>query len=177
MIPEAVVSQIKTAAQAGNYEQMLNTAAASDSFFARILAAGLNKIKPADPIGSKPQVEAAISETAGHEEAKYSFWINFLSLITGMAPMWGLMGTISGMIGAFDKLGAGGMGKPELLATNIGEALITTAAGLMIAIPSMASYFVFKNMLSLIMKDAEHHISSVLDALMENVGAPAAEST
>jgi biopolymer transport protein ExbB len=59
--------------------------------------------------------------------------------------MIGLLGTVSGMIKAFQTIAAGGMGKPELLAGNIGEALITTAAGLIIAIPAMISYFIFKN--------------------------------
>ena len=48
------------------------------------------------------------------------------------------------MIGAFDKIGLGAMGSPEKLAGDIGEAMITTAAGLMIAIPAMFAYFYFK---------------------------------
>ena len=59
--------------------------------------------------------------------------------------MLGLLGTVSGMIKAFQTMATGGMGKPELLAGNIGEALITTATGLIIAIPAMISYFIFKN--------------------------------
>jgi biopolymer transport protein ExbB len=58
--------------------------------------------------------------------------------------MLGLLGTVSGMIKAFYKLAAGGMGRPELLAENIGEAMVTTAAGLILAIPAMAFYFYFK---------------------------------
>lgn len=177
MIPEAVVAQLKSTARTGDFQQLLNTASGTDSFFTRSLVAGLNKIKPDNLAGSMPKAEAAISEAVSREENQYGFWINFLSLITGMAPMWGLMGTISGMIGAFDKMGAGGMGKPELLASNIGEALITTAAGLMIAIPSMLSYFLFRNILSSVIKDAEYHYSDILDTIMETGGASETEST
>ena len=54
--------------------------------------------------------------------------------------MLGLLGTVSGMIKAFQTMGTTGMGKPELLAANIGEALITTATGL-IMIPAMFFYY------------------------------------
>jgi len=57
------------------------------------------------------------------------------------------------------------MGKPELLAGNIGEALITTAAGLIIAIPAMFFYFLFRNMLNRILQQAEEQYSVLLDDL------------
>ena len=55
--------------------------------------------------------------------------------------MVGLLGTVSGMIKAFDKIGKGAMGRPEVLASNIGEALVTTATGLLIGIPAMFLFF------------------------------------
>ncbi len=110
-------------------------------------------------------MEGAIAEAVGREEAQVGFWINFLSLFTGISPMIGLLGTVSGMIGAFQKIGIGGMGKPELLAGNIGEALITTATGLIIAIPAMFAYFIFRNNLSRIVRDAESEYSVIIDSL------------
>ena len=61
--------------------------------------------------------------------------------------MIGLLGTVSGMIGAFSTISSGGMGRPEMLAGDIGEALITTATGLVIGIPAMIAYFILKNRL------------------------------
>ena len=120
---------------------------------------------PDDPDGSKPKVEEAIAEAMGRQEARHAYWLNFLSLITAVAPMFGLLGTVSGMIGAFDKIGMGGMGKPELLAANIGEAMITTAAGLLVAIPSMFAYFLFRNYLNKLLTEAEDHLTTVVDHL------------
>ena len=74
-------------------------------------------------------------------------WIQYLNVIATIAPMVGLLGTVSGMIGAFQTIATGGMGKPELLAGDIGEALITTATGLTIGIPAMIFYFVLRNRL------------------------------
>jgi biopolymer transport protein ExbB len=62
--------------------------------------------------------------------------------------MIGLLGTVSGMISAFQTIGQVGRGDPSALAGDIGEALITTATGLTIGIPAMIAYFVFRNRLN-----------------------------
>lgn len=165
LIPTGVVMPLRAAAEQRDVGQMYAIARGSDSLFAQGLLPGLRKLNPDDPAASKPDMESAIAEAVAREEAQVGFWINFLSLITGVAPMIGLLGTVSGMIGAFQKIGMGGMGKPELLAGNIGEALITTATGLTIAIPAMFAYFIFRNSLSRIVRDAEGEYSAILDSL------------
>lgn len=165
LVPMNVVIPLRTAAEQRDVGQMYSLCRASPCLFTNGLLPGLRKINPEDPAASKPDMESAIAESVVREEAQVGFWINFLSLITGIAPMIGLLGTVSGMIGAFQKIGMGGMGKPELLAANIGEALITTAAGLIIAIPSMFAYFLFRNNLSRIIRDAEGEYSAIIDAL------------
>jgi biopolymer transport protein ExbB len=74
-------------------------------------------------------------------------WIHYMNVIAATSPMVGLLGTVSGMISAFQTIAAGGMGKPELLAGDIGEALVTTATGLVIGIPAMVLYFYLRNRL------------------------------
>ncbi len=171
MLPLGIVSQLKVAAVERNVELLSNLSNATDSMFTRILAAGLKQLDPDDPAGSRPRMEASIAETAGREESRYGFFVNFLSLMTSMAPMWGLLGTVSGMIGAFSKIGSGGMGKPEMLAKNIGEALVCTASGLLIAITAMGFYFLFRNLLNRTMKESESHFSDILDGLLGNQSA------
>ncbi|NCA83633.1 MAG: MotA/TolQ/ExbB proton channel family protein, partial [Opitutae bacterium] len=122
LLPVGVVVPLRAAAEQRDVGQMYALARASDSLFAKGLLPGLRKIDPEDPAASKPNIEGAIAEAVGREEAQVSFWINFLSLFASISPMIGLLGTVSGMIGAFQKIGTGGMGKPELLAGNIGEA-------------------------------------------------------
>jgi biopolymer transport protein ExbB len=165
LLPLAAVLPIRAAAEQHDLGQMFSLAKATPSLYTNGLLPGLRKLDPDDPAASKPDMESAIAEAVSREEAQVGFWINFLSLITGVAPMIGLLGTVSGMIGAFQKIGMGGMGKPELLAGNIGEALITTATGLTIAIPAMFAYFIFRNNLSRVVRDAEAEYSLVLDAL------------
>ncbi len=176
MLPPMLVAQIKQAASAGDLQQVWNLSTSNDSFFTRTLAAGLRQIHPEDPLASRPKVEAAISETASREESRYGFFVNFLALLTSMSPMWGLLGTVSGMIGAFSKIGSGGMGKPEILAKNIGEALVCTASGLMIAITAMGFYFFFRNVINSVMKESEGHFTEVLDMLTGTGGTLAAQT-
>ncbi len=165
MMPPAALAQIRAAARAQDLQKTWEIASATKSLFTNALAAGLRHLDLARAEATKPKVESAIAEAVGREESQASYWINFLSLITAISPMLGLLGTVSGMIGAFQKIAGGGMGKPELLAGNIGEALITTAAGLIIAIPSMFFYFLFRNMLNRIMQRAEEQYSAILDDL------------
>lgn len=166
LIPPGPLSEIKKAAQVGDLMVMQNVATAAPSLFTNSLAAGLRKLNPDDPEGSKETVEGAIGEAVVREESAVAFWVNMLSLITAVSPMIGLLGTVSGMIGAFQKIGQGGMGKPELLAGNIGEALITTATGLIVAIPSMFCFFLFRNNLNKIVQIAEREFTEVLDLLL-----------
>lgn len=165
LLPAGVVVPLRAAAQQRDVGQMYSLARATPCLFTNGLIPGLRKINPEDPAASKPDMEGAIAEAVGREEAQVSFWINFLSLFASISPMIGLLGTVSGMIGAFQKIGTGGMGKPELLAGNIGEALITTATGLIIAVPAIFAFFIFRNNLSRIIRDAESEYSALIDGL------------
>ena len=93
---------------------------------------------------NKTAAETAIIESVDQQETRMSFWLNLISVIAALSPMLGLLGTVQGMIGAFDTIGKGGMGKPELLAGDIGIALITTFYGLCIGIPAMLAFFLFR---------------------------------
>lgn len=107
-----------------------------------ILHAGLRRIA----VGryDKGSVEKAMEESAVEENTTGLRNINYISIIATTAPMWGLLGTVSGMIKAFQKIGLGAMGDPEKLANDIGEAMITTAFGLLVGIPAMFFYFFLK---------------------------------
>lgn len=92
--------------------------------------------------------DEAASEALADEASRVESVLSYLSMIAAAAPMVGLLGTVSGMMGAFQVIGAGGMGQPERLAADIGEALITTAAGLAVGIPAMVAHGVLRNRLN-----------------------------
>lgn len=118
--------------------------AENDSLLTAVLDAGMERISEEHDYDSA-HVMDAIEEAGNEQLVTFMKPINFLSIIGGTAPMLGLLGTVSGMIKAFAIIAQGGMGDPGKLAGSIGEALITTATGLVIAIPAMIAYFIFKN--------------------------------
>ena len=91
------------------------------------------------------EVNEALEERAGKVLAGPLVFVQYLQVVASVSPMMGLLGTVSGMVKAFRNIAAQGLGKPELLANNISEALVTTATGLLIAIPALMAYFYFKN--------------------------------
>ena len=82
-------------------------------------------------------IKEAIEESSTEELAGPFVLINYLSVIGSLAPMVGLLGTVSGMVKAFNIIGAEGAANAQALAGNISEALITTASGMIVGIPAM----------------------------------------
>ena len=95
--------------------------------------------------------------------------LNYLSVISQAAPMVGLLGTVSGMIKAFATLNQKGMGDPGQLAGNISEALITTASGLIVALPAIFLFFFFRDKLMGLVAQVDKECAKVLASLRRAV--------
>ncbi|MFO0974204.1 MAG: MotA/TolQ/ExbB proton channel family protein [Phycisphaerae bacterium] len=108
-----------------------------DSPLSRILAVGLRNA--GQPI---ERIERRVDEAGQREVHRLRRYLRALSLIASLSTLLGLLGTITGMIRAFQTIAsmAQAMGRTELLARGIYEAMITTAAGLIVAIPTMVAY-------------------------------------
>ena len=136
----------------------------NDTLFTYVFSAGLERCSTTREINFT-KVKEAIEEASTEEVTSYMKPIDYLSIIGATAPMLGLLGTVSGMIKAFQTIGSTGMGKPELLAANIGEALMTTATGLVIAIPAMLCYYYFRNSFIKSTATLGRNIGGLLDTL------------
>ena len=90
--------------------------------------------------------------------------MNYLNVFATIGPMLGLLGTVTGMISSFDMLAAG-KSEPSDLAGGIGEAMTTTAAGLLVGIPAMFLYFYFRNLLQVHVANIQKLITFMLDLL------------
>lgn len=101
----------------------------------RVFKSGLECL----PMGPEA-VEDAIEDAGGREADKLKRSLRGLSVIGSISPLLGLLGTVYGLINVFQTASLGGMGKADLLAKGIYEALVTTAAGLTIAIPVVLVY-------------------------------------
>jgi biopolymer transport protein ExbB len=97
-------------------------------------------------------------------------FINWISNVGTVAPMLGLLGTVTGMIGAFEVLSAGGMASnAEEMASNISVAMLTTAFGLIVAIPATMFYFYFKARFSDLLSELSDELGKMLNAMKTGV--------
>jgi biopolymer transport protein ExbB len=131
--------------------------------FTNTFGAGLERVL--DGVDDFDKVDESVKEASVEQVTRLMKPIDYLSIIGATSPMLGLLGTVSGMIKAFQTMGTQGMGKPELLAANIGEALITTAVGLVIAIPAMFFFFSFKKRFAKILATLGRNLGYLFDAL------------
>ena len=146
-IPDSMLPRLDDSLGRGDVGAARTLIAGDRTVLARVLAQALTRARPELPGANKMRIEEGVAEGIEHEDAAIGQWINYLNVVATVAPMIGLLGTVSGMIGAFQAISGGGMGRPELLAGDIGEALITTATGLVIGIPAMIAYFILRNRL------------------------------
>ena len=143
-----------------------------DIAISRILRAGLVRFE----LGLE-QVENAIETAGQHEATLLRKNLVFLGFLANVAPMLGLFGTVLGMIKSFDAIARfGTAGNPGLVAAGIAEALITTAYGLMVGIPSLAAYYYFKRKVDMRIFEMEEIAVNLMQDLAQWQGNPPASS-
>ncbi len=129
---------------------------------ASIMKAGL--LKYGHP---KEDIEKTIENAALYEMSRLERGLLVLATIANIAPLLGFLGTVTGMIRSFDALAAAGLTNPGLVASGISEALITTAAGLIIAIPIQLSYNYFMSRINRFIRDIETSANMLLETYAE----------
>ena len=138
--PAEQVEQIDNYFRAGDYRGAYAFAQSTDSPFADIMRAGL-KMSPEGKEMTEEAMFAEIARINGDMQGR----ISYLSVLGVCTPMIGLVGTVVGMMSAFETLGSSGVGDPSKLAGAIGEVLVATASGLAVAIPSFIFYYLIRN--------------------------------
>lgn len=116
---------------------------------------------------SKEDVERSLQEASSRELAALERGLPILATIAMIAPLLGFLGTVTGMINSFDALARVGLNNPAAVASGISEALITTAAGLIIAIPVQMAYNYFVSRVNDLVRDMEAAANIVLDAVAD----------
>lgn len=129
---------------------------------ASIMKAGL--LKYGQP---KEDVEKTIETAALHEMARLEKRLILLASVANVSPLLGFFGTVSGMIKSFDALAEQGLSNPGAVAAGISEALVTTAAGLAVAIPVQLAYNYFMNSINKSVRDIETSTNMLLETFGE----------
>jgi biopolymer transport protein ExbB len=133
---EKMINRLKSTLKKGHFDEALSICENNPSPITNLMKVGI------EHRGYSPEtIKETILDAANLEIPKMEKHLPALGTITHIAPLLGLLGTVTGNISAFGVLGKlGSVGDPGLLAKGISEALLTTAAGLIVAIPSIIFY-------------------------------------
>jgi biopolymer transport protein ExbB len=141
LMPPGLADQVAKRLTAGDRRGAAEACDLHPSFLANVLRAAL-----AEADAGWPAVEKALDDSCAEQAARLFRKIEYLSVIGNIAPMIGLLGTVVGMIFAFQEVASTqGAARAGQLASGIYQALVTTVGGLLVAIPSLAAFAVFRN--------------------------------
>ena len=132
-----IIERLRSTLEKGHYDEALSICENNPSPVTNLMRVGIEKRDL-----SQETIKAAITDAANMEIPRMERYLSFLGTIAHISPLLGLLGTVTGNIRAFGVLGdfAAAGGNPALLAQGISEALVTTAAGLIVAIPAIIFY-------------------------------------
>ncbi len=156
VLPPPHVEGVKNAFRQGDYVAAYNFCRANPSPFSNVCRVSVSLLGE-----GKQSVEEGLVGELAKENSQMNTYISYLSVIGVCAPMIGLLGTVTGMIKAFEKLSTGVTGDPSGLSAAIGEVLVATASGLFIAIPAFTGYYFLRNRATKAIHDIQDTMSSL----------------
>lgn len=173
VIPEQMVNKIWQWAQDNQLTSAKIHELRESSPLGRVLAAGLvNSNQP------RAVMKDSIEDTGRHVVHDLQKFLNSLGTIAAVSPLLGLLGTVLGMIKVFSVITSVGVGDPGELAGGISQALITTAAGISVAIPSLIFYRYFRGKVDDLVVDMEQEALKLVDGIhSQRERAPATVNT
>ncbi|MEI8095535.1 MAG: MotA/TolQ/ExbB proton channel family protein [Spirochaetales bacterium] len=139
---DKLLSRVKSAIEKGHHEEALAICDTNEAPLGALIRSGIES-------RNLPEAELreVVREAALRELGRIEAGIAAVGTIGNIAPLLGLLGTVSGIINSFNVLGDfGAASDPSVLAKGIAEALITTAAGIVLAVPSMVAYSTLSGM-------------------------------
>ena len=158
ILPKNLLAQTWAASKKDDLDQQKVRELRTHSPLGQVFAAGIVNVRRGRDIMKESMEEATIQ--VNHDLERY---LTALGIIASIAPLLGLLGTVVGMIDVFDSLISEGAGNANVLAGGISTALITTAAGLSVAIPALAFHRFFLRRVDELIVDVENEARKFLD--------------
>lgn len=140
LAPPDLVDELEALFDEGQFQEAMDLCESEQNLLTRTVAAGIGKIGH-----SFESIEKSLEEMGDEEAVKLHQKIGWLSVISNVAPMMGLLGTVTGMVGAFRVIATSKNPDPSELANGISMALLTTLFGLIVAIPTTAAFAYLRN--------------------------------
>ena len=160
VVPDGLVAQVQQWLDAQTLDRTRLTQIRENSLLGRVLAAAVVNRNHSLPI-----VKEAVEDAGRHTLPELERYLNTLGTIAAISPFLGLLGTVLGMIHMFSGLGTHGVGDPSLVANGISQALVTTAAGLAVAIPSLIFYRYFRGRVNELLTEMERDALRLVESL------------
>jgi biopolymer transport protein ExbB len=157
LVTQALRVAIEDAFTTKKYDEALNHCRKSESPLAAMILAEAASGREAESADS----ERAMMLTMRGEMARLKQYLPVLATVSSIAPFVGLFGTCKGIITAFSDISTQGMGGPSVIAAGISEALVSTAAGLLVAIPALMFYNYFTKAIANLALELESHAFKV----------------
>ncbi len=158
--PDGLVAQVWKWAKAGQLDGQRIASLRAESPLGRVLAAGLVNLRQ-----DRAVMKDAIEETGRHVVHELERFLNTLGTVAMVTPLLGLLGTVIGMIDVFAVITSQGVGSATALAGGISKALLTTAAGLSVAIPSLMFHRYFERKIDEIVVTMEQEALKMVEVL------------
>jgi len=157
ILQPTIVERVTGLAEGGRLDRAVAVCRENPGIYTNIVFAGL-EIADRGESAAREAIEGA----GRHETARLNRYLGTLGTIAGVAPLLGLLGTVTGMIDVFNTIARAGAGQAAELSSGISQALITTATGLLVAIPSLVAHNFFREKAEAIVTDLERESMRVI---------------
>jgi biopolymer transport protein ExbB len=160
VIPAHLVAKVWSQLQSGALDDEFINRVRLSSPLGRLLAAGL-----VNRAAERAVMKESIEDTGRHVVHDLDRYLNSLGTIAAISPLLGLLGTVVGLMKVFAAITTQGVGNPAALAGGISEALITTVAGLAVAIPAIIGYRYLRGKVDGLVVEMEQEVIKLIDAV------------
>ena len=140
LMPARLIEKVQTAMSQGDIVAAMEACQNTPSCMSNILLAAFQHVEEGFDV-----IQEAVNAASDLEQEKMNQRLNWVSVCGNLGPSLGLLGTVQGMILTFQALASGGAGDAAALASSIGQALWTTAGGLIVSIPSITAFYSLRN--------------------------------
>lgn len=160
IIPPALIEEVEDLIRESKIQEAIFICRRNSSSMSAIILAGISNLgRPRDVI------KETIEEVGRREVAHLGRFSTVLGTVASISPLLGLLGTVTGMIKVFQVISVQGVGNPGSLAGGISEAMITTASGLVVAIPTLVIYRYFTSKIDTLVMEMEENSMNLVELL------------
>jgi biopolymer transport protein ExbB len=164
ILDPTIVERINGLAEGGRTDRAIEACRQHPGIYTNIVIAGLEMAARGE---GEAHSKEAVEDAGRHETVRLSRYLGTLGTVVGISPLLGLLGTVLGMIEVFKTIAQTGGGQAAQLAGGISQALITTAAGLLVAIPSLVAHNYYHEKAQVIVTDLERESLRALRGLYQ----------